>query len=134
MQPQRLKYCSRCFGIYPPEKLPQIPKMVVFKMYLLSNMVILDFHVSFRGCIHPHSSRGAFARLRTKKPCNHTPAVISERSWCYSVWFLLVFWHKYSSGILSTTYKVVKNTFKYLAKVRKTVFQAHICCFQTYMS
>ena len=34
----------------PPKSNELIPKMMVFKMYLLSNMDILGIHVIFRGC------------------------------------------------------------------------------------
>ena len=35
----------------PPRNLTQIPKMMGFKRYLLSNIPILGIHISFRGCM-----------------------------------------------------------------------------------
>ncbi len=38
-----------------PGKLTWIPKMMIWKMYLILNMVIFGIYVKFLGCIHPGS-------------------------------------------------------------------------------
>ena len=53
-------------GTPPPRNLPWIRKVSVFKMYLLSNMVILGIHVSFRGCVLQVTGTCQFQRANKK--------------------------------------------------------------------